>query len=77
MTPRESERRARIRHEHASDDNLVLSFREWCTINSISARTGARILAGPNGPVVTRMGARKIGITRKNNATWQAARSAS
>ena len=76
MTLQETERR-RIQRLHANDDNLVYTFREWCAINKISPRTGARILAGPNGPVVTRLSARRIGITRKNNAAWQAARSAS
>jgi hypothetical protein len=56
------------------DDDQVLSFAEWCTLNRISRRTGTRILAGPDGPVVTRLSARRIGITRGNNAKWQRSR---
>jgi hypothetical protein len=69
--------RQRIQREHASDDNLIYTFREWCAVNKISPRTGTRILAGPNGPVVTRLSARRIGITRKNNAQWLKKRSTS
>jgi hypothetical protein len=67
--------RRRIQREHADDDNLILSIKEWCALNNFSLRTGGRILAGSDGPVVTRLSARRIGITRKNNAKWQAARS--
>jgi hypothetical protein len=64
--------------KHASrasrDDDQVLSFAEWCALNKISRRTGNRILAGPDGPVVTQLSARRVGITRRNNAEWQRSR---
>jgi hypothetical protein len=54
--------------------NQVLTFDEWCALNSISPRTGRRILASGNGPVVTQLARMRIGITVENNARWQAAR---
>ena len=67
-----------ILKKHASrasrDDDQVLSISEWCALNRISLRTGTRILAGPDGPVVTRLSAKRIGITRGNNAKWQRSR---
>lgn len=52
----------------------VLSFTQWCTLNHVSERTGRRIIAGPNGPVVTRLSAKRIGVTVSNNQAWQACR---
>jgi hypothetical protein len=57
-----------------NDDNRVLSFRQWCALNGVSARTGRRILASGAGPVVTQLSARRIGITIRANREWQAAR---
>jgi hypothetical protein len=57
-----------------NDDHCVLSFREWCALNGISARTGRRILASGDGPVVTQLSARRIGITIGNNRRWQESR---
>jgi hypothetical protein len=54
--------------------NQVLTFREWCAFNRISARTGGRILASGNGPTVTQLSPHRIGITIGNNAAWQASR---
>jgi hypothetical protein len=53
------------------NDNQVLTIREWCALNRISTRTGRRILAAPGAPIVTRMSARRIGITVANNRAWQ------
>jgi hypothetical protein len=57
-----------------TDDNRVLSFRQWCILNGISARTGRRILASGAGPVVTQLSARRIGITIRANREWQESR---
>ena len=57
-----------------NDDNRVLSFRQWCFLNGISARTGRRILASGNGPTVTQLSDRRIGITIRANREWQEAR---
>jgi hypothetical protein len=55
-------------------DDQVLTFVEWCRINRLSERTGRRILDGPDGPVVTNLSARRIGVTIRNNRKWQASR---
>jgi hypothetical protein len=57
-----------------NDDNRVLSFRQWCILNGISARAGRRILASGNGPTVTQLSDRRIGITIRANREWQEAR---
>jgi hypothetical protein len=56
------------------DDDQVLRFAEWCAVNRFSKRTGHRVLAGPNPPIVTKLSAKLIGITRGNNRAWQASR---
>jgi hypothetical protein len=58
----------------AFDDQQVLTFREWCRLNAVSPRTGRRILASGEGPVVTQLSASRIGITRGNNRRWQESR---
>lgn len=52
----------------------VLSFYDWCHLNNISPATGRRILKAGNGPTITRVSPRRIGITVGANAAWQAAR---
>ena len=55
-------------------DDRCLTFREWCALNGIGQRTGRRILASGNGPVVTQLSERRQGITVRNNRIWQEAR---
>jgi hypothetical protein len=55
-------------------DDRCLTFREWCQLNSIGQRTGRRILASVNDPVVTQLSDRRIGVTVGNNRRWQEAR---
>jgi hypothetical protein len=80
MTIREQDRRAaqRRQSDSATDRELnqfrVLTFAQWCALNGISAATGRRILASGLGPIVTRLSARRIGITVGNNAAWQESR---
>jgi hypothetical protein len=52
----------------------VLTFLEWCKLNRISERTGRRILDGSDGPKVTMMSPRRIGITVRDNCSWQESR---
>lgn len=52
-------------------DDQVLSFREWCFLNSLSHRGGWRILHAPGGPVITQLSTHRIGITRRANRQWQ------
>ena len=64
------ERRAqRAQYEYLS---RVLSFRQWCELNGISARTGRRILKSDSGPIITQLSPRRIGITLAHNAEWLA-----
>ena len=61
--------------EHKSvEDDKVLTFAEWCALNKIGQRTGRRIIRSGNGPVVTQLSERRIGITVGNNRRWQTAR---
>ncbi len=55
-------------------DDEVLTFREWRDLNKLSERNARRIITGPDGPVVTQLSLRRIGVTRGNNRAWQAAR---
>jgi hypothetical protein len=63
-----------IRSTTFAQDAQVLTFSEWCELNHISERTGRRILARPDGPVVTELSPRRLGITIANNRAWQASR---
>jgi predicted DNA-binding transcriptional regulator AlpA len=65
---RESER------DHETNDNRVLSFQHWCELNSISVATGRRIIKSGKGPPITRLSARRIGISVAANADWQESR---
>ena len=53
------------------DDRQILSFKTWCLINDLSPRTGRRILASDNGPRITQISARRIGVTYGDNRVWQ------
>ena len=57
-----------------ANDAQVLTFREWCRLNRISERTGRRILASGDGPIVTMLSARRVGNTVGNNRRWQESR---
>jgi hypothetical protein len=76
MSLQEAERRRRQseRDRAHSNDHRVLSFRQWCELNGFSPATGRRIIAAGNGPVVTQLSPRRIGITIANNARWQESR---
>jgi hypothetical protein len=69
---REAER-ARIA-QYYQNPNQVLTFVEWCLINTISEATGKRIIDSGAGPIVTELAPRRIGVTVGNNAAWQASR---
>jgi hypothetical protein len=65
--------RARQILARESDDE-ILTFSEWCTLNKIGERTGQRLIANGEGPILTQLAARRIGITRRANREWQASR---
>ena len=66
--------RQQLRQRLAEDDDAVLTFKEWCAVNGLGERTGRRMLAGGNGPTVTKLTDKRIGVTRRNNKLWQAQR---
>jgi predicted site-specific integrase-resolvase len=50
----------------------ILSFKDWCALNSISEATGRRLIKA--GKVrITRLTERRIGISETQNAEYQAA----
>jgi hypothetical protein len=61
------QKRARA-HFSADHDQQILTFAEWCDLNSISARTGRRILKAPGGPTVTMLTSRRFGISNRQIA---------
>ena len=56
------------------DGDQILTFQQWCRLDSISERSGRRILNAPNGPVVVQLSTRRIGISRRANRAWLASR---
>ena len=60
--------------QHSIEGDRVLTFAEWCALNKIGQRTGRRIIRSGNGPVVTQLSERRIGITLANNRAWQASK---
>ena len=79
MSIREAERRQRQRRESERQreasrrtSQRILSFKQWCALNSISESTGRRIIRA--GKVrVTQLSPRRIGIGEDDNAAYQAA----
>jgi hypothetical protein len=51
-----------------------MTFHDWCALNNFSVSTGRRILAGADGPAVTQLSPRRIGITIGANRAWQQSR---
>jgi hypothetical protein len=76
MTLNEAERRRRQseRVQANHDDYRVLTFRKWCDLNGFSEATGRRIVNAGEGPIITQLSTRRIGITVGNNRAWQASR---
>jgi hypothetical protein len=67
----EAERRKRQRKESRRKSQKILSFRDWCRLNSISESTGRRIIAA--GKIrVTQLSERRIGVGEDDNADFQA-----
>jgi hypothetical protein len=59
--------------EHLNDDK-ILSFADWCRLNSFSIATGRRIVQSGNGPRIIELSARRLGIRVADNRAWQQAR---
>jgi len=71
MTLRESERRQRQRAESHRTSQRILTFKQWCALNSISEATGRRLIRAGKVRVV-RLSERRIGIGEDDNADFQA-----
>jgi hypothetical protein len=70
-------RRAQAERDRAAipnNDFCVLTFAQWCNVNGFSLATGRRIINAGNGPLLTQLSERRIGVTVANNRTWQASR---
>jgi hypothetical protein len=74
MTLRENEQQRLRRMNSTIEADRVLTFRQWCETNGLSERTGRRILASDDGPVVTQLSPRRVGVTVANNRAWQASK---
>jgi hypothetical protein len=69
-----------IRSLAGAADDTVLTFGQWCALNSFSEATGGRILADPDPdarPAVIQLSAQRKGITIRANRAWQQSRSRS
>jgi predicted DNA-binding transcriptional regulator AlpA len=58
----------------AHSPDRVLTFTEWCQLNSISRTTGKRLIRAGEGPRIIDLAPRRIGIRESDNAAWQASR---
>jgi len=67
MTLRESRQR-----ETSHRSQRILSFKQWCILNSISESTGRRLIRAGRIRVV-KLSERRIGIGEDDNAAYQAA----
>lgn len=63
--------RQRLRKQLSTDDDAVLTFKEWVTLIGIGERNGRRLLREGLGPKVTHLSERRIGIRRRDNREWQ------
>jgi predicted DNA-binding transcriptional regulator AlpA len=55
--------------------NRVMTFRQWCERSGFSTVTGWRIMKSGDGPKVTQLSARRIGIREDHHAAWLDSRS--
>jgi hypothetical protein len=52
------------------DFDRVMSFHEWCGAAGFSSATGRRVLKAGNGPPITRLSERRIGIRMRHHLAW-------
>jgi len=50
--------------------NRIMSIQEWCDRNGFSLATGWRIRKSGDGPKVTQVSARRIGIREDHHSEW-------
>jgi hypothetical protein len=71
------EQRRSLDQLHITHDDQVLTFKQWCALNSFSERTGLRILDPDNDkpkPKVLQLSAHRIGVRVRDNRLWQETR---
>jgi hypothetical protein len=56
------------------DDDVVMSFKDWCRRNDISPATGRRLIGRGDGPDLIKLSANRIGITYGADRAWKAQR---
>jgi hypothetical protein len=56
------------------EDDRVMTFGQWCELNSFSRKTGERIVAAGNGPNFIKLSERRKGVTVAENRRWQQSR---
>lgn len=54
--------------------DFVHSWLEWCKLAGLSESTGYRLRISGNGPIITRLSARRIGVRHRHHLAWLAAR---
>jgi predicted DNA-binding transcriptional regulator AlpA len=76
VTPEEhrKDQQQRERRRLLDGDDRVLTFKQWCDLNSLSPATGRRILKSGDGPKSVQLSPRRIGISLRANREWLAAR---
>jgi hypothetical protein len=52
------------------DLDRISSFSAWCSRCGFSEATGRRVLASGNGPVITWLSARRMGIRERHHLEW-------
>lgn len=52
----------------------ILTLRQWAELNSLGVRTAKRIIAAGDGPKITQLSDRRIGIREDHNREWQDSR---
>ena len=58
----------------AIDDERMLTFVEWCELNSFSLSTGQRLIASGQGPAFVQLSTRRKGVTVAENRRWRQSR---
>jgi hypothetical protein len=51
-------------------DDEVRSFRAWCETCGISPETGRRIIKSGQGPLITHLSDRRIGVRGRHHRHW-------
>jgi predicted DNA-binding transcriptional regulator AlpA len=52
------------------DDLRVTPFPEWCKAKGFSYSTGRRLLDSGQGPKITKLTARLLGVQRRHDREW-------